>query len=95
MSFEFDFTRDHLAKIIPGNREVDNWYNALVEIMPKYGITSKRRVAHFLSQCAHESANFKRLEENLNYSAKALRAVFGRCTKISAKDCTKSFSRVV
>ena len=78
MSFEFDFTRDHLAKIIPGNREVDNWYNALVEIMPKYGITSKRRVAHFLSQCAHESANFKRLEENLNYSAKALRAVFGR-----------------
>jgi putative chitinase len=35
-------------------------------------------VAHFLSQCAHESGGFKRLEENLNYSAKALRAVFGR-----------------
>ena len=47
-------------------------------MLPKYGITTKRRVAHFLSQCAHESANFKRLEENLNYSAKALRAVFGR-----------------
>jgi putative chitinase len=43
-----------------------------------YEITTERRVAHFLSQCAHESANFKRLEENLNYSAKALRAVFGR-----------------
>lgn len=78
MSFEFDFTEEHLAKIIPGNKNVSQWYNALVDVMPKYGITTERRVAHFLSQCAHESANFKRLEENLNYSAKALRAVFGR-----------------
>ena len=46
--------------------------------MPKYGITTERRVAHFLSQCAHESNNFKSLEENLNYSAKSLKAVFGR-----------------
>ena len=78
MSFEFDFTEEHLAKIIPGNKNVSQWYDALVDVMPKYGITTERRVAHFLSQCAHESANFKRLEENLNYSAKALRAVFGR-----------------
>ena len=78
MSFKFDFTRDHLAKIIPGNKVVDAWFDALVDIMPKYGITTERRVAHFLSQCAHESNNFRSLEENLNYSAKALRAVFGR-----------------
>ena len=78
MSFEFDFTRDHLAEIIPGNKQVDEWYAALYEVLPMYEITTERRVAHFLSQCAHESANFKRLEENLNYSAKALRAVFGR-----------------
>ena len=78
MSFEFDFTEEHLAKIIPGNKNVSQWYDALVDVMPKYGITTERRVAHFLSQCAHESANFKKLEENLNYSAKALRAVFGR-----------------
>lgn len=76
--FEFDFTKDHLAEIIPGNTKVDEWYEALCEIMPKYGITTERRVAHFLSQCAHESNNFRSLEENLNYSAKALRAVFGR-----------------
>ena len=75
---DFKFTKEHLAKIIPGNKDVDAWYEALVEVMPKYGITTERRAAHFLSQCAHESANFKRLEENLNYSAKALRAVFGR-----------------
>ena len=78
MSFEFDFTRGHLAEIIPGNKDVDAWFDALEVILPKYGITTERRVAHFLSQCAHESNNFRSLEENLNYSAKALRAVFGR-----------------
>ena len=76
MSFKFDFTKEHLGEIISDNP--DNWYDALCEILPKYGITTERRVAHFLSQCAHESAGFKRLEENLNYSAKALRSVFGR-----------------
>ena len=76
MSFEFDFTKEHLQEII--SDDADNWYDALVNLLPKYGITTERRVAHFLSQCAHESGGFKRLEENLNYSAKALRAVFGR-----------------
>ena len=36
------------------------------------------RIAGFIAQCAHESGNFKSLSENLNYSEKALRAVFGR-----------------
>ena len=76
MSFEFDFTKEHLAEII--SADADDWYDALCELLPKYGITTERRVAHFLSQCAHESGGFKKLEENLNYSAKALRAVFGR-----------------
>jgi len=76
MSFEFEFTKEHLAEII--SDDADNWYDALCDILPEYGITTERRVAHFLSQCAHESGGFKRLEENLNYSAKALRAVFGR-----------------
>jgi putative chitinase len=46
--------------------------------MPKYGINTVRRAAHFISQCAHESNNFRSLQENLNYSEKALNAVFGR-----------------
>jgi putative chitinase len=73
---DFEFTKEHLQEII--SADADDWYDALCELLPKYGITTERRVAHFLSQCAHESAGFKRLEENLNYSAKALRAVFGR-----------------
>lgn len=77
MALEF-FQKEHLAKMIPGNKDVDQWYDALIAIMPKYGITTKRRVAHFVSQCAHESRNFRSLTENLNYSEKALNAVFGR-----------------
>jgi putative chitinase len=76
MSFKFDFTKEHLGEII--SDDPDNWYDALCNLLPKYGITTERRVAHFLSQCAHESRGFTALEENLNYSAKALKAVFGR-----------------
>jgi len=76
--FKFDFTKEHLAALIPGNTNVDAWYTALCEILPKYGIDTPRRVAHFISQCAHESNNFRSLEENLNYSKEALERVFPR-----------------
>jgi putative chitinase len=76
MSFELQ--QGHLAELIPGNKDVDAWYEALVAVMPKYGINTARRAAHFISQCAHESNNFRSLSENLNYSEKALNAVFGR-----------------
>ena len=74
----FELQKEHLAKLIPGNKDVDAWHTALVEVMPKYGINTERRAAHFISQCAHESNNFRSLQENLNYSEKALNAVFGR-----------------
>ena len=45
-------------------------------VMEKFGITNKLRMAHFLAQCAHESANFTALKENLNYSADGLRKIF-------------------
>jgi len=78
MSFKFNFTKEHLAAMIPGNPKVDQWFDALVAILPKYGIDTERRVAHFISQCAHESNNFRSLEENLNYSAESLAKVFPR-----------------
>ncbi len=74
----FELQKEHLAALIPGNKSVDDWHAALVDILPKYGITTERRMAHFISQCAHESNNFRSLSENLNYSEKALNAVFGR-----------------
>lgn len=35
-----------------------------------------QELAQFLAQCAHESANFTEMEENLNYSSQRLRKVF-------------------
>ena len=73
-----ELTLKQLEQMIPTNKQADEWHAALVNILPKYGIDTPQRIAGFIAQCAHESADFRRLEENLNYSAKALRAVFGR-----------------
>jgi putative chitinase len=42
----------------------------------RFGITNNLRLAHFLSQCGHESGNWKAVRENLNYSAKGLMGIF-------------------
>ena len=44
----------------------------------KFNITNPLRLAHFLSQCGHESGGFKAVSENLNYSAKGLVGTFGK-----------------
>lgn len=48
------------------------WLDALCVTAPKWGINTPLREAHFIAQLAHESAQFTRLEENLNYSAKRI-----------------------
>ena len=48
------------------------WLEPLNEVFAKYDITTPLRQAAFIGQCAHESANFKVLQENLNYSAEGL-----------------------
>jgi putative chitinase len=76
MSFEFDFTEDKLKECVPTNNNISGLFNALSEILPKYDITTPRRVAGFLAQCGHECADFTMLHENLNYSADGLHKVF-------------------
>ena len=44
----------------------------------KFNITNPLRLAHFLAQCGHESAGFKAVSENLNYSADGLVKIFGK-----------------
>jgi putative chitinase len=78
MSFTFDFRKDQLAQIIPGNPYLDHWFDALNEILPEYEINTPQRVAAFLAQCAHESGGFRALKENLNYKAPTLRKIFAK-----------------
>ncbi len=76
MSFTFDFTKEQLAQMIPGNPYLDHWFHALDEILPEYEINTPARVAAFIAQCAHESGGFRALKENLNYKAATLRKIF-------------------
>lgn len=71
-------TVDQLRAMIPSNKDVEEWCAALNEMLPKYGITTDKRIASFVSQCAHESMDFRVLEENLNYKEATLLKVFPR-----------------
>jgi putative chitinase len=71
-------TRDQLSQLIPGNPYMDQWCEALNEILPEYGIDTPQRVAAFIAQCAHESGGFRALKENLNYRPETLRKLFSK-----------------
>ena len=47
----------------------------------KFEINTPLRLAHFLAQCGHESGGFRLTKENLNYSAKGLKGIFGKYFK--------------
>jgi putative chitinase len=69
-------SKDQLKQIIPKNPYVDHWHDALSKLLPDYEINTPQRIAAFLAQCAHESAGFTALKENLNYRAPSLRKLF-------------------
>ena len=52
------------------------WLQPLEDTFAKYDINTPTRQACFIGQCAHESNNFRTLEENLHYSAAALMRVW-------------------
>lgn len=54
-----------------------DWLPWLQKTFEKYSINNVNRQAAFIGQCQHESANFKALQENLNYSANGLKSVWG------------------
>jgi putative chitinase len=76
MSFNFDFTQEKLAKCLSRNKNTAELFEVFNEVLPRYEITTTERVAAFLAQCGHESADFTVLKENLNYSAEGLSKVF-------------------
>lgn len=48
----------------------------LPDVIAKFNILNPLRLTHFLAQCAHESAEFTAVSENLNYSATGLKKIF-------------------
>jgi len=52
------------------------WLEPLTTTFTKYDINTPKRQAAFIGQCAHESNNFKTLEENLKYSPERLTKVW-------------------
>lgn len=58
------------------NKVTSNVIDQLPLIVERFAIDNPFRLAHFLAQCAHESAGFKTVTENLNYSAQGLIVTF-------------------
>lgn len=67
--------------------DADQYIHHLEETLPKFGIAdTKLRLAHFFAQVLHESGCMRFDMENLNYSADALRKVFGKYFQ-TPEDC--------
>jgi putative chitinase len=65
--FKLDALKGHVPQTV---------IDAIPDTAARFGITTPLRLAHFLSQCGHESGGFRATQENLNYSAKGLCGIF-------------------
>ena len=71
-----ELTKQQLKQLLPKNPYIDQWHNALSQLLPDYEINTPQRIAAFIAQCAHESGNFIFLSENLNYKPESLVKIF-------------------
>ena len=71
-------TKKMLMDIGVSGARSDRYLRDLNAMLPKYGINTPLRVAHFLAQVLHESGMLRHTTENMNYSAKGLRKIFSK-----------------
>lgn len=69
-------TETRFAAFLPDAPDIPTWTRALNDAMDLFDVSTPHRVAAFLAQIAHESDEFRRLVENLNYTAKRLMQVW-------------------
>lgn len=79
--------KDVLKQIFPNSTEENRakYASPLQLAMMRYNIDNPKRIRAFLAQIGHESGQLSAVVENLNYSAKALRSVFGKYFKTDAE----------
>lgn len=68
----FVISLDTLKLLIPKNKTPELWVDPLNKMLTLYNIDSISRISAFISQTAHESADYTTVIENLNYSAQGL-----------------------
>ena len=64
----------------------EKWVDAVASACQEFGIKTPQRIAGFLSQCAHESGGFERLQENLNYSADGMAGIWPKRFAVMGPD---------
>ena len=74
-----NMTFEQLTQIVKVKTKAKAWYAALEKFLPKYHIISNEQIAMFLAQTSHESIDFSKLSENMNYTTAA------RIQKVFAK----------
>jgi putative chitinase len=96
-------TRDVLAKLAPRPKDAakakiwDGYVDALTsrrgnELLAKFSITSKLRLAHLLAQWLHESGSLTLIWESGAYSAKRIVQIFGvgrHSAKVTAAEASR------
>jgi putative chitinase len=66
----------HLTAAGVSKELAERWLPHVQAAFDRFSINTERQVAAWIAQCAHESAGFKMLTENLNYSADTMAVVW-------------------
>ena len=69
---------EHIVAAGVKQATAEKWVDAVAAACQEFHINTPQRIAGFLSQCAHESGGFERLQENLNYSADGMAGIWPR-----------------